>query len=69
MNSKFASAITIALATLAAGNALAADPVASTSRAQVQAELRDAQRTGDIMDSETGKKLNELNPSRYATKA
>jgi hypothetical protein len=36
------------------------------TREQVKAELAEAQRTGDIIaDGESGKKLNELYPSRY----
>jgi hypothetical protein len=37
------------------------------TRAQVRAELAEAQRTGDIVaNNETGEKLNELYPQRYA---
>jgi hypothetical protein len=43
--------------------------VQGKTRAQVLAELVEAQRTGDIVaDSETGKKLNELYPSQYPAK-
>src|SRR5690606_8555905 len=35
------------------------------TRAQVKAELAEAQRTGDIMDYTTGQKLNQLFPSAY----
>lgn len=37
---------------------------ASISRAQVQAELEEAQRTGDMVGPD-GNKLNELYPSQY----
>ena len=37
----------------------------SVTRAQVLAELAEAQRTGDILDGHSGKKLNELWPARY----
>jgi hypothetical protein len=35
------------------------------TREQVKAELRDAQRNGDIVDFETGKKPNEVNASAF----
>jgi hypothetical protein len=38
------------------------------TRAQVQAELSEAQRTGNLIDFETGQKLNELFPSAYPDK-
>lgn len=66
LNAKFVSALTLALATLAAGNAQTVDPAAPKTRAQVKAELLEAQRTGDIiMGGEQGWKLNELFPGRY----
>lgn len=66
LNTRFVSAFTLALATLAAGNAQTADPAAPKTRAQVNAELLEAQRTGDIiMGGEQGWKLNELFPGRY----
>lgn len=69
MNRKYLSTLTLALAALAAGNALAADAAAPQTRDQVRAELLEAQRTGDILaDSESGKKLNELYPSQYPAK-
>lgn len=69
MNRKYLSTITLALAALAAGNALAADPAAAKTREQVRAELLEAQRTGDIVNNgEIGGKLNELYPSRYPAK-
>lgn len=75
------AAIIVTLSTLAAGYANAEYKVtdfntattATTSgktRDQVRAELVEAQRTGDIYASgDTGKKLNELRPDLYPTKA
>jgi hypothetical protein len=37
----------------------------TSTRAQVLAEAAEAQRTGDVVDYEMGRKLNELNPSAY----
>ena len=72
MNRKTLSILSLAIAALAAGNALAADAAAGKPRDQVRAELADAQRTGDIVlagsNSELkGLKLNEINPSQYPT--
>jgi len=36
------------------------------SRQEVRAETVQAIRSGDVIDAETGKKLNELNPKHYA---
>lgn len=70
MNRKYLSTITLALAALAAGNALAADAAAPKTREQVRAELFEAQRTGDIIaNGETGAKLNELFSGRYSNKS
>lgn len=49
MNRKYLSTLTLALAALAAGNALASDAGAPKTAAQVRAELLEAQRTGDIV--------------------
>lgn len=38
------------------------------TRAQVKAELAEAQRTGNLPDYETGRMLNELFPSAYPAK-
>ena len=87
MNRKTLSIITLTLAALAGGNAMAqnAGPVDAYAKAQqkdpgsfaaklstqlsreeVQAELRDAQRTGEMVAiGESGTKLNELFPGRY----
>ena len=40
----------------------------SRSRAEVNAELAEAQHTGDIVDAGTGQKLNELYANRYPAK-
>ena len=88
MNRKTLSIITLTLAALAGGNAMAqnAGPVDAYAKAQqansgsfaaklstqlsrdaVQAELRDAVRTGDMVaKGETGMKLNEVFAGRYA---
>ncbi|CAN0505135.1 unnamed protein product, partial [Phaeothamnion confervicola] len=59
--------VAIALSTLVAGHALAADPAVGKTREQVRAELNEAIRTGDIVaDGATGQRLNQLYPSRYA---
>ncbi|MDP1999247.1 MAG: hypothetical protein Q8K22_06595 [Rhodoferax sp.] len=87
MNRKTLSIITLTLAALAGGNAMAQnsssvdayakaqqkDPGSfaaklstQLSRDAVQAELRDAQRTGEtVAIGESGTKLNELFPGRY----
>ena len=63
-----AAAIALALATLAAGPALA-DEAGTKTRAQVQAELLQAQRTGDIVDGEPAMKLKERFPGQYPAQA
>lgn len=65
MNSIRYSALLLSLTAAVAGPALAADPAAGLTRAQVLAELADAQRTGSIIDSESGLPRNEINPQRY----
>lgn len=75
---KYATAsIALAVAALLTGHAQAADNVGKT-RAQVRAELAEAQRTGDIVASKdmgdefgpaNGRKLNELFPAAYPAKA
>ena len=69
MNTKLLSSVAFALATLSAGSAFAAEPATSVTRAQVLAELAEAQRTGNIMDAQSGKMLNELHPNLYPAKA
>lgn len=62
-----ASAIALALSALFAGQAMAADnnPV---TRAQVQAELAEAIRTGNMVYDEGGRLLNEVFPQNYPAK-
>jgi hypothetical protein len=56
------------LVILAAGTASAQDAGSQQkTRSQVQAELVQAQQTGDISEPWTGKKLNELYPARYTS--
>jgi predicted RNase H-like HicB family nuclease len=69
MNRSYLSALTIALATLSAGHALASDASAPKTREQVKAELAEAIRTGDIVvNGETGQKANEMFPGLYPAK-
>ena len=69
MHRKYLSTLALALAALAADNALAAEASGPKTRAQVLTELAQAQRSGDIVAyGESGKKLNELYPSQYPTK-
>lgn len=68
MKTSYAAIIALTLSTLAAGYASAAD--VGKTRDQVRAELAEAQRTGDIVAfGDSGKKLNELYPSRYPAQA
>jgi predicted RNase H-like HicB family nuclease len=61
------SVVAIALSTLFAGHALAADPAAPKTRADVKAELAEAIRNGDMVaDGETGLTFKQLYPQRYA---
>jgi|ERR1035437_3425109 hydrogenase maturation factor len=70
MKTSYAATIAFALATLGTSHAFAADvSTQGITRAQVQTELIEAQRTGDIVDGHTGKKLNEISPSLYPAKA
>lgn len=64
------SVVAIALSTLVAGHALAADPAAAKTREQVRAELAQAVRSGDLIaDGETGARFNQLFPAQYAQQA
>ena len=70
MNRKYISTLTLALAALVAGSALAADAAGPKTRDQVRVELLEAQRTGDIVvNGDMAKKLNELYPNQYSAKA
>lgn len=64
------SVVAIALSTLVAGHALAADPAAAKTREQVRAELAQAQRNGDLIaDGQTGARYKDLYPHLYAQEA
>ena len=64
------TAVALLVATLGSGYAVAADSATqSVTRAQVLAELAEAKRTGDLFDTKSGKKLNELYPAMYPAKA
>ena len=69
LTTPMAYAVGFALLAGAAGHALAQDQDSSApkTRAQVQAELLEAQRTGNIiaLGHNSGKMLNELYPDRY----
>ena len=61
------SVVAIALSTLFAGHALAADPSVPKTRADVKAELAEAIRNGDMVaDGQTGLTFKQLYPQRYA---
>jgi Domain of unknown function (DUF4148) len=61
------SVVAIALSTLVAGHALAADPSVAKTREQVRAELVEAQRNGDLIaDGETGLRFNQVSPHLYS---
>jgi hypothetical protein len=63
------TAIALLVATLGSGYAVAADTASQgVTRAQVLAELADAQRSGNILDGRTGKMLNEVYPNSYPAK-
>ena len=60
------SVVAIALSTLVAGHALAANPAAAKTREQVRAELAEAQRNGDmIANGESGLRFNQVSPHLY----
>lgn len=70
MKSAYLSAIALTVAAWTAGQAFAADASTALSREQVQAELAQAVRTGDIViDQETGLKANEIFPGSYPARA
>lgn len=58
--------LSLALAAMSASAAFAATPAEPVPRAQVRAELQQAQRTGDLLASgESGLQLNALYPQLY----
>jgi len=65
------SVVAIALSTLVAGHALAADTSSvGKTRAEVRAELAQAIRSGDLIaDGATGQRFNEIAPHLYAQPA
>jgi len=74
MKKSIISAALFTLATLAAGSAFAEGPIefpadnfkSTKTRVQVQAELAEAMRTGDIIvDGQTGMTAYQLNPSAF----
>ena len=66
---RLAPVLGIALAVATFSHAWAQDSAGSKTREEVRAELFEAQRSGDIMaGGETGKLLNEINPSAYPAK-
>ena len=78
MKTSYITAIALAVSTLIAGPAFAADNSTGKTRDQVQAELVQARATGDIIAADqlsidytgrTGAKMNEIFPARYAAVA
>ncbi len=78
MKTSYSTALALAISTLIAGQAFAADTDMGKTRAQVQAELVQARATGDITapdqlsidyTSRTGAKMKEIFPARYAAVA
>ena len=65
MKRNYASILAVTLAAFSTGHALAADAGAGKTRDDVKAELAEAVRTGDLIGSYTGEKLNQLHPERY----
>jgi hypothetical protein len=53
------------IAIAAAGQAFASETNAPVTREQVQSDLAEARRSGNIVDAESGLKLNQAFPSRY----
>lgn len=60
-----ASILILSLTAAFAGHALAAEPTTGLTRAQVLAELAEAQRTGNIVDGESSMPRNALYPQQY----
>lgn len=66
MKSTYLSILAVTVAAFSAGQAMAADTSGALSRDQVQAELAQAVRSGNIViDQETGLKANEVFPGSY----
>ncbi|WP_137921625.1 DUF4148 domain-containing protein [Hydrogenophaga sp. 2FB] len=68
MNTRLSlSVVALALSSLVAGHAMAADASVGKTRAEVKAELAQAIRSGDLIaDGATGQRYNELSPQLYA---
>jgi Domain of unknown function (DUF4148) len=63
------SVVAIALSTLVAGHALAADPSVAKTREQVRAELAEAQRNGTLLvDGDQGIRVYQVTPRPAAQK-
>ena len=60
MKTSYTATIVLALATLAAGQSMAADMSASTTRAPMRSG-------GDVIEPATGQKLSELFPAVYSS--
>ncbi|MNT46167.1 hypothetical protein D3C72_1827940 [compost metagenome] len=60
-----ASILILSLTAAVAGHAVAAEPSAGLTRAQVQADLAEAQRTGNIVEGEFSQPRNVLHPQQY----
>lgn len=65
MKYNYTAALALTFASLFAGQAMATNTSSSVSRAQVQAELAEAVRTGNVIVDESGLRLNEMFPHNY----
>lgn len=77
MKTTYAATLALAFSALTAGSAFAADQASTLTRADVRAEMAQAQRTGNVVadaklievfGGTPGQKMNELFPNRYAGK-
>jgi len=69
LTAKLALVLALALAAGVSSRTFAQDMPGAKTRAEVQAELLDAERTGNILaPGNSGKMLNELYPERYPAK-
>ncbi len=66
---KTASILILSLTAAVAGQAMAAEPTSGLTRAQVLADLAQAQRNGSIIDTFTGLPFNQLNPQNFPAQA